>query len=167
MCAARDARVHARAAHLLQAHPLTDHHLGHARRAQIHRSVALAHDHHVAECRYVGAAGSAGPEQHAHLRNHARQAHLVVEDSARAAAAREHLHLLGYARARRVDQVHQWCAQGQRSLLHAQDLLHRLRPPRAGLDRGIVGHQRDWPAIERAHAGHHPLGAEPILLPAG
>ena len=68
-----DAGVHARAAHLLERDLLADHHLGHARRAEVHRGVALAHDHHVAERRDVRAAGGARAEQHAHLRHDARQ----------------------------------------------------------------------------------------------
>ena len=74
MRAAGDAGVHARAAHLLERHLLADHHLGHARRAEVHGGVALAHDHDVAERRDVGAAGGARAEQDAHLRHDARTA---------------------------------------------------------------------------------------------
>ena len=105
VAAARDRGVHLRAAHLLERHLLADHHLRHARRAQVHRGVALAHDHHVAERGDVGAARGRGPEQDADLRHAAREPDLVVEDPARAAAAGEHLHLVGDPRAGRVDQV--------------------------------------------------------------
>ena len=55
----------------------------------------------------------------------------------------------------------------ERPFLDAQDLLDRLGTPRAGLDRRVVGHQRDRPAIDRADARHHPVGAEPLLPPVG
>ena len=45
VAAAADGRVHARAAHLLERHVLADHDLGHARRAEVHRGVALDHEH--------------------------------------------------------------------------------------------------------------------------
>ena len=105
VAAAGDAGVHLRPAHLLQRHLLADHHLRHPRRAQVHRGVALAHDHDVAEGRDVGAAGGARPEQQADLRHLAGEPHLVVEDAAGAAAAGEHLHLVGDPRPGRVDQV--------------------------------------------------------------
>ncbi len=89
VAAAGDAGVHLRPAHLLQRHLLADHHLRHPRRAQVHRGVALAHDHDVAEGRDVGAAGGARPEQQADLRHLAREPHLVVEDPPGAAAPRE------------------------------------------------------------------------------
>jgi hypothetical protein len=103
--APRDTGVHLGPAHLLEAHLLADHHLGHPRRPEIHRRVAVAHDHHVAERRDVGAAGGRRAEQQADLRHLAREQDLVVEDPPRAAAPREHLHLLGDSRPGRVDQV--------------------------------------------------------------
>ncbi len=103
--ATRDAGVHARPAHLLERDLLADHHLGHARRAEVHRGVALAHDHDVAEGRDVGAAGGARAEQHADLRHHAGEFDLVVEDPPRAAPPREHPDLLGDAGSGRVDEV--------------------------------------------------------------
>ena len=157
--------MHPRAAHLLEGDLLADHHLGHARRAEVHRRVALAHDHDVAERRDVGAAGSARPEQHADLRHDARELDLVVEDPPRAAAAGEHLHLLGDPRARRVHEVDHRDLERQRAFLDAQDLLDRLRPPRAGLDRGVVRHQRHRPPVDRPHAGHDAVRAETVLVP--
>ena len=59
VAAAGDAGVHPGAAHLLERHLLADHHLRHPRRAEVHRGVAVAHDHDVAEGRDVGAAGGA------------------------------------------------------------------------------------------------------------
>ena len=100
VAAARHGGVHAGAAHLLERDPLADDHLGHAGRAEVHRRVALDHDHDVAEARDVGAAGRRRPEQAADLRHLARQPHLVVEDPPGAAAAGEQLDLVGDAGAR-------------------------------------------------------------------
>ena len=160
-------RVHPGAAHLLERDLLADHHLGHPRRAEVHRGVAVAHDHDVAERGDVGAAGRARAEQHAHLRHHARQSHLVEEDPPGVATTGEHLHLLVDPCPGGVDQVHQRGAQRHRALLHAEDLLDRARRPRAGLDGRVVGHHRHRAAADRAGPGHDPLGAEPVLVPAG
>ena len=48
--------VHARAAQLLEADLLSDDDLDHARRPEVHRGVALDHDHDIAESWNVGAA---------------------------------------------------------------------------------------------------------------
>jgi hypothetical protein len=53
----------------------------------------------------------------------------------------------------------------QRLLLDAQDLLDRLRAPRAGLDGGIVRHQRDAAPGHERHAGDDPVGPEAFLVP--
>ena len=164
---ARDAGVHLRAAHLLERDLLADHHLGHARRAEVHRGVAVAHDHHVAEGGDVGAARGARAEQHAHLRHDARHLHLGVEDPPGAAAAGEHLHLLGDPRAGGVDQVDHRHQVLERLLLDPDDLLDRLRAPRAGLHGRVVGHDGDRAAGHRGHAGHHAVGAEAVVLPVG
>jgi hypothetical protein len=165
VAAARDAGVHLRAAHLLERELLADDHLGHPRRAEVHRGVAVAHDHDVAEGGDVGAAGRARAEQHADLRDGAGELHLVEEDPASVAAAREHLHLLGDAGARRVDEVDHRHAVRERGLLDAEDLLDGLRAPGAGLHRRVVGHERDGAAADRPHAGHDPVGAEALGLP--
>ena len=160
IAAARDLAVHARAAHLLERDLLADHHLGHARRAEVHRRVLVDHEHDVAERRDVRAARRRRPEQQADLRHRARQPHLVVEDAPRVAAPGEHVDLIGDARARRIDQVEQRHAQPARGLLDADDLLDRARAPRAGLDRRVVGHDRDRPAVHAADAGHHAVGGQ-------
>ena len=165
--AAGHGRVHARAAHLLEADRLADHHLRHSRRAEVHRGVAVAHDHDVAEGRDVGAARGARPEQHADLGNDARELDLGVEDPPRAAAAGEHLDLVGDARAGRVDQVDHRHQVLERLLLDADDLLDGLGSPRAGLDGRVVGHQRDRAPAHRGHSGDHAVGPEAVLLPVG
>ena len=92
--------VHPRPAHLLQRGDLADDHLGHARRAEVHRGVAVDHEHDVAERRDVRPAGRRRAEQAADLRHLAGQADLVVEDVPGAAAAGEQLDLVGQPGAR-------------------------------------------------------------------
>ena len=167
VAAAGDRGVHLRPAHLLEADVLADHHLRHPRRAEVHRGVALAHHDDVAEGRDVGAAGGAGAEQDADLRDAARELDLVVEDPPRAAAAREHLDLVGDPRPGRVDEVDERHLELQRALLDAEDLLDRLGAPRARLDGRVVGHQRDPAAADQRQAGDDAVGAEALLLPVG
>ena len=76
-----DGGVHPGAAHLLQRHLLADDHLGHPGRPEVHRGVAVDHDHEVAERRDVRAAGSRRTEQAADLRDLAGQRDLIVEDA--------------------------------------------------------------------------------------
>ena len=140
---------------------------GHPRRAEVHRGVAVAHHDDVAEGRDVGAAGRRGPEQHADLRHPARHPHLVVEDPPGAAPAREHLHLVGDPGPGRVDEVDHRQLEAERPLLDPDDLLDRLRAPRAGLDGRVVGHQGDAAAADRAEAGDDAVGAEPLGVPVG
>ncbi len=159
--------MHARSAHLLQRHLLADHHLRHARRAEVHRGIAVAHDHEVAESRDVGAAGGARPEQHADLGHDPRELDLVVEDPTGTATAGEHLHLLGDARAGRVHQVDHRHLERHRPFLDAQDLLNGLRPPGARLHGRVVRHQRHGAPVDRAEAGDDAVRAETVLLPVG
>jgi hypothetical protein len=120
--------VHLRAAHLLERHLLADDHLGHARRAEVHRGVALDHHDDVAERGDVRAARSARAEEQADLRHDAAHLHLVVEDAPGAPPAGEHLDLIGDARPGRVDEVEHRDAELERRLLDAEDLLDRPRP---------------------------------------
>src|SRR5438270_776899 len=165
--AARHARVHARAAHLLEGHGLADHHLGHPRRAEVHGGVAVAHDHHVAERGDVGPSRRAWTEQDAYLRHDPGELHLGVEDPPGPAPPREHLDLVRDAGAGRVDQVDHRHLVPQGLLLDADDLLDGLRPPRAGLDRRVVGHHGHRPSGHPRHAGDDAVGAEALLLPVG
>jgi hypothetical protein len=152
--------VHLGAAHLLERHLLADDHLGHARRAEVHRGVALDHDDDVAERGDVRAARGRRPEQHAHLGDLPGERDLVVEDAPRAAAAGEHLDLVGDARAGGVDEVEERTLEITRGLLDAQDLLDGARAPRAGLDGRIVGHDRDAAAVDHGEAGDHAVGGQ-------
>ncbi len=157
--------MHPRPAHLLERHLLADHHLGHPRRAKVHRRVALAHDHHVAERGDIGAAGGRGAEEQTELRHAAREPDLVVEDPPRAAAARKHRHLVGDPCPGRVHQVDHRQLERQSTLLDAEDLLDRLRPPGSCLDGRVVGHQANLAPADQRQAGDHPVGAEALRVP--
>ena len=168
--------VHPRAAERLVVDLLPDGHLDHARRADVHRRLALDHDHDVGERGQVRRAGRRGSEQDADLGNDARELHLVVEDAAGVVAAGEDADLLGDPGARRVHEVDQRDLQARRLLLDADDLLDRLLAPGAGLHREVVGHHADRPAQHRAHARDHAVGGrvglggageEPVLLELG
>ena len=160
VAAAGDLAVHARAAHLLERDLLADHHLGHARRAEVHRRVLLDHEDDVAERRDVGAARRRRAEQQADLRHGAGELDLVVEDAPGVAPPREHVDLIGDARARRVDQVEERDAQPRRRLLDAHDLLDGARAPRAGLHRRVVGHDRDRAPVHAPDARDDAVGGQ-------
>ena len=153
--------VHAGAAHLLQRRDLADDHLGHPRRAEVHRGVAVDHEHDVAERRDVGAAGRRRAEQAAHLRHLAGQADLVVEDPTGAAAAGEQLHLVGQPGAGRVDEPHDRHLLGERRLRRADHLLDGAGAPRPGLDHRVVGDDHGRHALDRAPPGDDAVGRQP------
>jgi hypothetical protein len=155
---AGDGAVHARAAHLLERRLLTDDHLDHARRAEVHRRIAIDHDHDVAEGGDVRATGGTGSEQRADLRHRAAGPHLVPEDAPGAAPPGEHLHLVGDPRPGRVDQPHHRHLEPVGLLDDANDLLDGARPPRAGLHGRVVRHQADRPAVDGRGAGDNPVG---------
>ena len=160
VAAAADGRVHPRAAHLVEPDLLPDHDLGHARRAEVHRSVAFDHEHDIAERGDVGTTRGRRPEQAAHLRDLARQPNLIREDAARAAAPGEELDLIGDARARRVDEVDDGELVLQRVLGEADDLLDRACAPRSRLHRRVVGHHAHGPPVDPADAGDHTIRGE-------
>ena len=154
--------MHPGAAHLLERGLLADDHLGHARRPEVHRGVALDHDHDVAERRDVGAAGGRRAEQAADLGHLPGQLHLVVEDPPGAPPAGEQLDLVGDAGAGGVDEPEDGQLVAQRVLGEPHDLLDRARAPRAGLHGGVVGHHAHGPPVDRAHAGHDAVGGQVV-----
>ena len=162
MAAPRNGAVHPGPAHLLQRGLLLDHHLDHARAAQVHRRVAVHHGYVVAERGDVGAAGRRGPEQRAHLRDRARGAHLGVEDLPGPAAAGEHLDLVGDPRPGGVDQVDHGQPGAVGLLDDPDDLLDGAGAPGTGLDRRVVGHQRHRPAVDAGRPGDHAVGGQPV-----
>ena len=150
-------------AHLLERRDLlADHHLGHAGRAEVHRGVALDHEHHVAERRDVGPARGRRAEQAADLRHLTRQPHLVVEDAPGAPAAGEQLDLVGDAGAGGVDQPDQRDLLGQRRLGGADHLLDGAGAPRAGLHHRVVGDHHTGRPSTRPRPGDHAVGGEPV-----
>ena len=154
------ADVHAGATHLLERGDLADDHLGHARRAEVHRGVAVDHEHDVAERRDVGAAGRRRAEQAADLRDLPGQADLVVEDPPGAAAPGEQLHLVGEAGAGRVDEPEDRHLLVDRRLRGPDHLLDGACPPRAGLDHRVVGDDDDRHAFDRPPSGDDAVGRE-------
>jgi hypothetical protein len=79
----------------------------------------------------------------------------------------EDLDLLGNASPRRVDQVEQRDAEPLRALLDADDLLHRLLAPRAGLHRVVIGHDAHGATADPAHPGDDTVSGRVRLLVAG
>ena len=67
-----------------------------------------------------------------------------------------------------VDQVDDGDALPHRDFLRAQDLPDGLRPPRAGLDRGVVGDDHDFSSLHDTHAGDDPgAGRLAVILIVG
>ena len=130
----------------------------HQRRAAQEDGALVADDHRlVAHRRDVGAARRAGAEHRGDLRDLARgQVGLVVEDAPEVLAVREHLVLHGQEGAARVDEVDAGQAVFEGDFLGAQVLLDRHREVGAALDRGVVAHDHDVPAVDHADSGDHP-----------
>ena len=165
--------MHAGAPQLLQRGLLPHRHLDHAGAAHVEGGLAVDHDHEIGQGRQVGRSRRGRPEENAHLRHHARQLDLVVEDPSGVEATGEDLDLLGDPPAGGVDQIHHGNLQARRLLLDAHDLLHGLLAPGAGLHRVVVGHDADGAPAHRSHArddairrGVRLFGAreEPVLL---
>ena len=76
------------------------------------------------------------------------------------APAREHLDLVGDARAGAVDEVEHRHRRRSRRLLDAQDLLDGAPAPRAGLHRGVVGHDGDAAAVDDRRARDDAVGGQ-------
>ena len=84
----------------------------------------------------------------------------------------KHVDLVGDPRAGGVDQVEQRHADARGRFLDADDLFHGASAPAAGLDRRVVGHHGDLPAVDGAQPGHnsisgkvlgHDVGVEAVL----
>ena len=160
VAAAADRAVHPGSAKLLERDLLADNDLHHPRRAEVHRGIALDHDHDVAEGRDVGPTRRRGAEEEADLGHLAGEADLVVKDPAGVAAAREHIDLVGDPGAGAVHQVEERDLEPGRRLLDPDDLLNRARAPGARLDGRVVRHHRDRPALDGAQSGDHAVGRQ-------
>src|SRR6266436_1018722 len=164
--AARHRAVHARAAQVLERDLLAHGHLDHARRADIEARFSVHHDHAVGQRREIRRSGRRRSEEDAHLRHHARELNLVVEDASGVEAAREDLDLLRNPSPRGVHEVEQRHLKPLGPLLNAHDLGHGLLTPGAGLDRVVIGHDADRAAADPADAGHHTVRGSIGLLVA-
>ena len=165
--ASRHGAVHARPAELLEGRLLADGHLDHPRGSDVEARLAVDHDHAVGERGQIRRARRRRPEEDADLGDHAGELDLIVEDAPGVEAAREDLDLLGDASPRRVDQVEQRDAEPLRALLDADDLLHRLLAPRAGLHRVVIGHDAHGAAADPADPGDDAVSGRVRLLIAG
>ena len=152
--------MHPGPAHLLERRDLADDHLGHSRRAEVHRRIAVDHEDDVAERRDVRTAGRRRTEQAADLRDLPRQPDLVVEDPPGTPATGEELHLVGQPGAGRVDQPEDRHLLGERGLGRPQHLLDRAGTPRTGLHHRVVGDDHDGHAVDRAATGDDAVGRE-------
>jgi hypothetical protein len=114
----------------------------------------LGHEDHVAECRQVRAAGDAAAHDGADLRDAQVAAHqrVVVEDARGPILPWKDAALVRQVHARTVDEVDDRDALAHRDLLRAEDLGDGLRPPAAGLDGGVVGHDDHLPTLHHPHA---------------
>ena len=71
--------------------------------------------------------------------------------------------LLVDAAARGVHQVQHRFAGFEGALLHPEELLDALRRHRPALDRVVVGHEVDVPALELRGAGQQPVGRQLVV----
>ncbi len=146
--------VHLGAAERLRVDDFTRGRLDQRWAAKKDRAVAAHDDRLVAHRRDVGATSRARTHHHGNLRNvQRRHARLVVEDPTEVLLVRKHLVLQRQKRAAGVHQVDAGQMIFQGHLLCAQMLLYRHRKVGAALDRGIVGHDQHFAAIDPADAG--------------
>jgi hypothetical protein len=159
--------VHARAAQLLERGLLPDGHLDHPGRADVETGLAVHHDDEIGERGKIRRARRRGTEEDAHLRHHARELDLVVEDAPRVIAPGEDLDLLRDPPTGGVDQIDERDLQALGALRNADDLLDGFLAPRPRLHRVVVGHDADGAAAHRAHAGDDAVGGRVRLLVSG
>ncbi len=129
--------------------------LDQGRAGQEHGGVLAHHDHLVGHGRYVGAAGGAGTEHHADLRDApGRHVRHVEEDAAEVLPVREHLILAGQVGAAGIHQIEagQIVFRGHR--LAAQVFFHGERVVAAAFHGGVVGDDHALHAGHPADAAH-------------
>ena len=117
------------------------------------------HDRFVGHGRHVGAACGARAHHHGDLRD-ALGTHvgLVEEDAPKVLAVGEHFVLARQVGTAGVHKVHAGQAVLLGDGLGAQVLFHRQRVVRAAFDRGVVGHDHAFDALDAADAGNHACG---------
>ena len=140
----------------------------HPRRAEVHRGVAVAHDHDVAERRDVGAAGA--PTGRTAGRPAARWPDSLTSLWKIRPAPRRPGNICTWSVIRapgRVDEVDHRQLEAQRPLLDPEDLLDRLRRPTSRPSRSGRSPSGRPAAADRAQAGDDAVGAEPLRVPVG
>ena len=152
--------VHPGTAHLLQGGLLLDDHLDHARRPEVHRGVALDHDHDVTERRDVGPTRGRGTEQRAHLGHRTAGPDLTVEYPAGPPPSREQVDLVGDAGAGGVHEVDHRDLGPEGRLDDPDDLLDGSRAPGTRFDRRVVGHEAHGAPVHRRRAGDDAVGGQ-------
>ncbi len=152
MCHAADGGVHARAAQRLGIDHLPGGALYEVRSAQSHEADALHHQDDVAQGRQIRSARDARPHHRGDLGDAEAAPHqrIVIEDAAGAVLARKDAVLIRQVDARRIHQVHDGQAVAHGDFLRAQNFGDGLRPPRAGLHGGVIGHDHRRPAFDFA-----------------
>src|SRR5256885_10415354 len=83
---------------------------------------------------------------------------VVVEDAGGSVLTGKHTTLIWQIHARRVDEVDDRDAATHGNLLRAQNLLDRLRPPRARFDSSIVGDDDGLASVNSNHCGDDSRG---------
>ena len=121
------------------------------------------HDRDVAQRRDVCRPSGRRSEQGTDLGDPAGVGDLVEEDVAPCPAAGIAVELLVDPRPGGVDEIHEWRTDLVGQFLHPGDLLERSAPPRARLDRVVVGDDARRPAVDLAHDGHHGVAGEPVV----
>ena len=130
-------------------------------RAEVHRGVALDHDHDVAERRDVGAAGGATARTGSRSAAPCPTARPGCGRSARRRGGRGTASTWSVIRAP-AESIEPEDRQllAQRRLGDPDDLLDRPRAPRAGLHRRVVGDDERRPAVDQAPPGDHAVGRQ-------
>ena len=162
--------VHARAAERFRIHHLPHRALHQIRPAQSHEAGAFHHDDDVAQRRQIRAARDARSHHRRDLRHVQLAPHqrVVVEDARRAVLAGKNAVLQRQIHAGRIHQIDDRHAIAHRDFLRAQNLGDGLRPPRAGLHRGVVGDHDRRPAFDLARARDHAgRGSLSVVLVVG
>ena len=119
-------------------------------------ALVLDDDRLIAHCRDVGTAGGARAHHGGDLRDAlGRQVGLVEEDAAKVFLVGENLILHGQESAAGINQIDTGQAVFQGDFLGAQVFFDGQRVVGAAFDRGVVGHDHAFDAMNAANAGDH------------
>ena len=161
----RDPGMHIGAAEVFGADLLPGRRLDQRRAGEKDGALAADHDGLVGHGRHIGAARRARPHDHGDLADALRRHHrLIVEDAAEMLAVGKHPVLFGKIGAAGIDQINAGQMVLGRDLLGPQMLLHGERIIGAALDRGVVGQDDAFAALNAADAGDQPGGGRRIAI---